>query len=159
MSGLEVVNAKKITKVLDEATEKVRGPTADPADLRKLEETCELLLAYHDPGANRKEGQVYHTRFSMLPTEALDHLAAVCIEHCSPHVWQKAVEELSASKGEELHVDLTAKAIGCLLHKTQDEDILERVTSLIQPLRELKNKVEVCGKIRTAYEESLNGEE
>jgi hypothetical protein len=98
MNGREAVNAKKITKVLDEATEKVRGPTADPADLRKLEETCELLLAYHHPGDSRNEGQVCCTRFPMLPAEAFDHLAAVCIEHCPPNVWQKPVEELVLPK-------------------------------------------------------------
>ena len=114
-------------------TEKVQGPVADPADVQKIRETCELLLSYHDPGDyRRKRHHLPCARFLLIHVEALDRLTAVCIEYGYVGLWQRAIEELNTSFCREVHVDLTVGAIGRLLYQTQETEHLKKADYLIK---------------------------
>jgi hypothetical protein len=132
IQGVEHVKADIVTKVLDGVMQKVRGPAANPAGVQKLRQICELLLGYHDPGDYRKEGHYFPcARFSLIPTEALDRLTAVCIEYGSMDLWQRAMKELHASFSHELYADFTINTIGRLLYQTQDKTHPEKADYLV----------------------------
>ncbi|KAI4665797.1 uncharacterized protein J4E78_003262 [Alternaria triticimaculans] len=158
--GFEYAKAEPIVKLLNEATEKVRAPDAGPASLPELQRLCKLLLEYHDPGHYRKERQVFMcARFPLIPGEVLDQLTAVCIELGSADLWQKAMEQLSASFQRQVRADLTIGAIGRLVYKTKDAEHLKKADGLVKSQNGIKKKMEMCDSVQAAYDRARDAED
>jgi hypothetical protein len=126
----------------------------DSIYVRKLQETCGLLIEYLDPANSVYYSMRNLSRFPRLRNESYDGLVAVCTEFGSADTGRKAVELLCRS-ASGIKPTLT-KALGRLLHHTPMDDNLEKVSSLVRGKYgySMEQKIELCNKIITACKDN-----
>jgi hypothetical protein len=145
----DLVGTQVIKHLLDKMTDQARKSN-DSIDLRKLQETCGLLMEYLGPA-----NSVYHSawnpsRFPRLRNESYDRLAAVCTEFGSADTGRKAVE-LFYRSASCIEPTLIIKALVRLLHHTPTDDNFEKASSLVRGKygHWMEEKIELCDKIIT----------
>jgi hypothetical protein len=129
---------------------------ANPTGLRKLQETCGLLIGYLECAVYR--GMSNRSRFPTLRNESYDRLVAVCIEFGSADTGRKAVK-LLCSSASSVKPTLTVKALGRLLHHIPMDDNLEKASKLVLDMKgcSMEQKMELCDEIIMVCKGNLYG--